>query len=49
MSAQNLAISWIPVLFDSPEAAMQAKDLIYQTRVIETILLNFEHIFDVDE
>ena len=49
MSAQNLGIVWAPVLLDSPETALQPKDLVYQSRVIETVILNFEHIFDVDE
>jgi len=49
MSSLNLAIVWAPVLMQSPDQMMNPKELYYQTRVFETILNNFESIFETEE
>ncbi|KAJ3412802.1 hypothetical protein HDV05_000208 [Chytridiales sp. JEL 0842] len=48
MSIQNLSIVWGPTILDSPEINPDPAELKLRSRVIETILLNFEKIFDVD-
>lgn len=49
MSPQNLAVVWAPCLLDSPEASASSKDLVFQTRVLESILNNFDHLFDAED
>ncbi|KAI8802664.1 hypothetical protein BJ742DRAFT_714935 [Cladochytrium replicatum] len=57
MNAQNLSIIWGPTLLDAPKTEMismatmpgsvGAEEIKHQSMVIETILSNFEHIFEV--
>ncbi|KAJ8326575.1 Rho GTPase-activating protein [Batrachochytrium dendrobatidis] len=48
MTIGNLGIVWGPTLMDSPEPTADATDLKYQSRVIETIVGNYDHIFDTE-
>ncbi|KAH6599688.1 hypothetical protein BASA50_002824 [Batrachochytrium salamandrivorans] len=48
MSIGNLGIVWGPTLMDSPDSGADASDLKYQSKAIETIVANFDHIFDTD-
>ncbi|KAJ3327639.1 hypothetical protein HDU76_011402 [Blyttiomyces sp. JEL0837] len=46
MGIQNLAIVWGPTLMDSPESNHDPEELRLQSRVIETILTNYDRIFE---
>ncbi|KAJ1341638.1 hypothetical protein BSLG_003750 [Batrachochytrium salamandrivorans] len=48
MSIGNLGIVWGPTLMDSPDSGADASDLKYQSKAIETIVANFDHIFDTE-
>nr|KAJ3422486.1 hypothetical protein HK105_007865 [Polyrhizophydium stewartii] len=48
MTITNLGIVWGPTLMDPPDATSDAMDLKFQSKVVETIVGNFEHIFDMD-
>ncbi|KAJ3298437.1 hypothetical protein HK104_010697 [Borealophlyctis nickersoniae] len=51
MSFQNLSIVWGPTLMDQPDnsKAPDPSELKLQSLVVETVLANFEQIFDADE
>jgi hypothetical protein len=48
MGIQNLAIVWGPTILDSPDSNPDPTDLKLRSRVIETILSNFEKIFETE-
>ncbi|RKO91864.1 Rho GTPase activation protein, partial [Blyttiomyces helicus] len=48
MTVQNLSIVWGPTLLDSPDTASDPIELKLQSRVVETVLGNFEHIFETE-
>ncbi|KAJ3178285.1 hypothetical protein HK101_010148 [Irineochytrium annulatum] len=48
MGVQNLSIVWGPTLMDSPDENPDPSELKQQSRVLETILANFERIFEPD-
>ncbi|ORY36303.1 RhoGAP-domain-containing protein [Rhizoclosmatium globosum] len=48
MGIQNLAIVWGPTLMDCPDASnFEPSELRLQSRVLETVLLNFSRIFEL--
>ncbi|KAJ3095870.1 hypothetical protein HDU97_006444 [Phlyctochytrium planicorne] len=49
MNIQNLSIVWGPTLMDSPDSNPDPNELKHQSRVVETILYNFERIFELDD
>ncbi|KAI8855286.1 Rho GTPase activation protein [Chytridium lagenaria] len=49
MTTQNLSIVWGPTLMDSPDVNPDPTEIKHQSRVVETILCNFERIFEPDE
>ncbi|KAI8928247.1 hypothetical protein BC831DRAFT_449068 [Entophlyctis helioformis] len=48
MTVANLGIIWGPTLLDPPEQGMDPSDMKLQAKVVETIVNNYEQIFDTD-
>jgi hypothetical protein len=48
MGIQNLSIIWGPTLMDCPNVNPDPAEFKLQSRVIETVLANYEKIFDVE-
>ncbi|KAI9105303.1 Rho GTPase activation protein [Phlyctochytrium arcticum] len=48
MTAANLSIVWGPSLLDSPAPSSDPNDIKLQTRILEVVIANFEHIFDTE-
>ncbi|TPX67909.1 hypothetical protein SpCBS45565_g03438 [Spizellomyces sp. 'palustris'] len=48
MTAANLSIVWGPTVLDSPDPSPDPMEIKLQTRILEIVIANYEHIFDTD-